>query len=659
MFGIRPAGRLVAAVSLLLMFPGADFTQSSPGAPPTSPPAPASAPENKAQENKAQENNAGISVMVRTSNGASVDTLALVTLYDGSGQSITSKATTDSLASFVPLSAGSYIIDIDAPGFAKARREAKITEGEGEQLLIVTLKPDTGSGITYSVTSTVTLPPKPQKEVSKGLEALRAGKFDEAVKHLQSAQHMDPKEAEIASLLGSVYEKKSDLATARKYWDQAIQLDPKHLASLLACGDLLLRQKDLPGARKYLEQAVQAGPNSWRAHALLAAALLQQNSYVDTVSHAQRAIELGKSEANSARLTLGQALAFQHKNEEAIAALQAYISGTPSKTMAEAAQNMIERLRDASSTAAAAAPLVDLSGGANKAGEGDDADAPLSAAAASWLPPDVDAAVPSVEPGVACDLDNVLKKASAVVQELPKVVDRYTATEVFHQENINTAGYAESVADMSFNYLASVRDIKSEKYGEALDVQEYRNGSTGTEMFPNHEGSVGLPSIVLIFHPLLISDFEMKCEGLSRAHGNFAWQINFRQRSDRQSRIRRYLVSGHVYPIALKGRAWIDANTFQIVRLETDLREPHPEIHLNAEHLIMEYGPVKFQKRKEELWLPVSADYYAVRRSKRFHRRHAFTNYILFSIDMDQKIGTSPKEKTSTSPPQENKSSKE
>jgi len=421
-----------------------------------------------------------------------------------------------------------------------------------------------------------------------------------------------------------------------------------------------LRQKDVAGARKYLEQAVEAGPNSWRAHSLLAAAMLQEHSYVEAVSHAERAIDIGKFEANSARLTLGQALAFQHKNEQAITALEAYLAGTPSKSMADAAQNMIARLRDANSASAAAAtPLVDLSSGntANKSGGGEETDAPLSATAMSWLPPDIDATVPPVEPGVTCAVDDVLKKASAVVEGLPRIVDRYAATEVFHQENINGSGYAESVADMSFNYLASVRDIKSEKYGEALDVQEYRNGSTGTEMFPNHEGSVGLPSIVLIFHPLLISDFEMKCEGLSRAHGDFAWQVNFRQRADKESRIRRYRVTGHVYPIALKGRAWIDANTFQIVRLETDLREPHPEIRLNAEHLVMEYGPVKFQKRNEELWLPASADYYAVRRGKRFHRRHAFTNYILFSVDMDQKIGLPPKEKTDTSPPDDKKSS--
>src|SRR5882762_5845867 len=650
MYGFRPSVHLIAHLCMLqFLFPACGLAQSAASGPSSPPPKPA----------KEQEDKPGLSVMVRTSNGTAVDTLAVVTLYDSSGQAITSKTTSDSRASFVPLSNGAYIVDVDAPGYAKSRLEAKITTEDGEQLLIVTLKPDTGSSVTYAVSSKVVLPPKPQKEVTKGLEALRAGKFDEAVKHLGAAQYMAPKEAEIPSLLGMVYEKKSDIAAARRYWDQAIQLDPKHLASLLAYGDSLLRQKDVAGACKYLDKAVEAGPNSWRAHSLLAAALLQQNSYVETVSHAERAIDIGKSEANSARLTLGQALALQHQNQQAISVLEAYIAGRPSQAMADAAQNLIARLKNSNNSSAnAGTPLVDFAGANSTNGQiaGDIADIPLTAAALHWLPSDVDAAVPPVEPGITCSLDDVLKKTSARVQELPEVVDRYTATELLHHEDVNNAGYAERVTDLTFNYLASVRDIKN-KYGEARDVQEYRNGSTGTEMFPDHHGSVGLPSIVLIFHPLLIADFEMKCEGLSRAHGSFAWQIYFRQREDKESRIRRYRVSGHVYPVALKGRAWIDANTFQILRLETDLREVHPELKLDAEHLVMEYGPIAFKSRNEQLWLPTSAEYYAIRRGKRFHQRHKFTNYILFSVDDRQKIGEPTKEKTATGTTQDKKSS--
>jgi len=162
---------------------------------------------------------------------------------------------------------------------------------------------------------------------------------------------------------------------------------------------------------------------------------------------------------------------------------------------------------------------------------------------------------------------------------------------------------------------------------------------------------------VLIFHPWLVSDFDLTCEGLSRSRTGFAWQIYFSQKKDKASRIRQYRMGGHVYRVALKGRAWIDANTFQVLRLETDLRGSLPDLRLTAEHLVMEYGPVHFKSRKEVLWLPASADYYAIFRGHRFHRRHTFTDYILFSIDDRQKIGQPLKDKTAAATPDDKKAS--
>jgi len=102
---------------------------------------------------------------------------------------------------------------------------------------------------------------------------------------------------------------------------------------------------------------------------------------------------------------------------------------------------------------------------------------------------------------------------------------------------------------------------------------------------------------------------------------------------------------------------WIDANNFQVVRLETDLREPYPEVRLLAEHLVLEYGPVQFKTRNEQLWLPSSADYYRISSNRRIHRRHSFTDYVLFSVEDRQQIGEPPKDKTTPGLPPESNSS--
>ena len=111
---------------------------------------------------------------------------------------------------------------------------------------------------------------------------------------------------------------------------------------------------------------------------------------------------------------------------------------------------------------------------------------------------------------------------------------------------------------------------------------------------------------MLIFHPYYTPNFKMTCEGLARSKAGPAWQVYFRQRPDKPNTIRSYKIGiqGPTYRAALKGRAWISADTFQIVRLETGLIDPLPAIRLVADHAAIEYGPVHFQSRNLDMWLP-------------------------------------------------------
>jgi hypothetical protein len=90
--------------------------------------------------------------------------------------------------------------------------------------------------------------------------------------------------------------------------------------------------------------------------------------------------------------------------------------------------------------------------------------------------------------------------------------------------------------------------------------------------------------------------------------------------------------------VGLKGRAWVDAETSQIVAMESDIMKPIPEIKLFRDHQLVEYGPVSFRNNTTQLWLPKSADWYCSISGKRFYRRHAFSEFLLFSVDDKQKI---------------------
>ena len=254
----------------------------------------------------------------------------------------------------------------------------------------------------------------------------------------------------------------------------------------------------------------------------------------------------------------------------------------------------------------------------------------------TWLPPDVDEEVQVVEAATACPLDEVVQKAEKRVLEFVQDVDRFTATESLTHESINKHGIASAPKKREFNYVVSIQEVRQGHLG----VTEYRNSGGAQTQFPSGIVTNGLPELVLILHPYYAPNFEMTCEGLARLDGRLAWQVHFRQRPDKPNELKTYQfgINGPSYPVGLKGRAWISADSYQIVRMETDLVAPMPEIQLLAEHTAIEYGPVKFRESTVNLWLPKSAEVYLAWRGRQIHRIHSFDKYMLFTVDDKQRI---------------------
>jgi hypothetical protein len=230
-----------------------------------------------------------------------------------------------------------------------------------------------------------------------------------------------------------------------------------------------------------------------------------------------------------------------------------------------------------------------------------------------------------------------MEQSGRRVQEFIESVDRFTATEAIIHESVNKWGLTSRPKQLDFDYLVSIKEIRS----GMLSVEEYRNSHHPTADFPDGVATTGLPALILIFHPYYAQNFTMTCEGLGHSKGQSAWQIYFRQRPDKPAVIRSYQVAGRngpVYHVPLKGRAWIAADTFQVIRLETDILNPLPEIRLAADHAAIEYAPIEFRSRGLALWLPQTAEVFYDWRGRRSHRRHNFVNYLLFSIEDKQRI---------------------
>ncbi|MGA2481888.1 MAG: tetratricopeptide repeat protein [Candidatus Acidiferrales bacterium] len=265
---------------------------------------------------------------------------------------------------------------------------------------------------------------------------------------------------------------------------------------------------------------------------------------------------------------------------------------------------------------------------------------PLSSRS-SIIPRGVDDFVPEVAPDRPCSLFGVLQGAGQRAEQLVNSLQRFTAAERVEHFKVNSAGKPDPAPDVrSFEYIALVnQDSKG-----GFNLEEYRNGNVvGPQQFPAGIATETLPGHALIFHPSLASDFNFACEGLGQWKGRPAWLVHFEQRQDQPNSFRSYVIGGISYPVLLKGRAWIDADTFQVVRLESDLVKPVGKIHLTRDHVSIEYGTVQFHTGNQQLWLPQTAELYVELQGGRFYRRHTFSDFRIFMTGAAQEL-RGPKE---------------
>jgi hypothetical protein len=255
-----------------------------------------------------------------------------------------------------------------------------------------------------------------------------------------------------------------------------------------------------------------------------------------------------------------------------------------------------------------------------------------------WFPPDIDRVIPPVAPGVACSLTDVLSKAGKRIQELVGNVDKFTATEFVEHQSVDRSGQLRRAEIRNFSYMVSIAQTPNGN----LNVEEYREGGSQADQFPEHIATVGTPTVVLIFHPKHVQNSRMTCEGLGWWNGRPAWQIRFEEHIHNPSPISVVVMGGGAFAVRLKGRAWILADSYQVAHLETDLADAIPEISLRLQHQDIEYRPVHF-KEGSEIWLPSTSDLYLDFHGHRFYRRHRFSDFQLFSVKVAQEVGD-PKE---------------
>jgi len=572
--------------------------------------------------------------------GSRIDRQALLKLVDRTTQKAIWETTDDTARGvFTNVPYGAYDVEVSAVGYISARREVQASNTIIQLQVDVVLRHDPAAVNLDVGTSMVS--PQARKETKRAVLALKSGNLKEAEKHLANAYKSAPADPNLNFLLGYLFFEKKDYARAITYLSASTSANPRNAQALTLLGRASLERSDYPVARSALEQAILADPDNWLPHNLLADAYLHEKNYPRAREEAQVSISKGKNVAISSQLILGEALLNLGQSVEGLQALKQFVQGAPQNPMAAQVRKVVSEVEErglepkptgatteADARVAVPDPLLAIP--------------PPKFSVKPWQPPGVDEVKLAVAPNVSCPRDTVIEETGKRAQGLVDDVARFAAIEDLFHQSLDEYGNPLRTETRKFNYVASI----SEPEPGYLAVDEYRADKTSLSDYPDHIASTGFVVLALVFHPHMRDSFEMRCEGLGDWQGMATWLVHFQQRDDRPNRMHGYKVGNEIHPVKLRGRAWITADKFQIVRVEAELTSPMPEIQLMSEHQIVEYGPVPFEKKNTTLWLPKSAEIYFDFRKHRYYRRHSFDHYMLYSVDTDEKR-KEPKAKTS------------
>jgi tetratricopeptide (TPR) repeat protein len=522
----------------------------------------------------------------------------------------------------------------------------------------ITLKRESGAAGTAVSTTTATAPKSAMKSFEKARSEWLDNKLDRAQRDLQKAVEIYPQFAEAWYQLGKIQEKVKSPA-AWESFSKAVAADPKFAPPYEQMAPISAQAEKWAEVIDETKRALELNPRGtldlWYYNALgnyhlksldTAETSANKSLAMDPL-HVQPDTEqllavilVAKNDLPSALQHLRNCLTYFPPGpncelvKRQIAQIEPAIAGSQNdkgRTGTIENKKQLETLSTLNvppPSEPANSDLVEKSSSNAKA-------AP-AARNSRWLPPGVDELAPPAESGSGCDLDDVLQKAGKKIQEFVENVERFTATESLYQETLSKSGEVSEKENRQFEYTAAIQEMRP----GMLTVDEYLRSGPTHAYSPGGLSTKGLPALLLIFHPYDTQAFSMKCEGLVYRKGQPTWQIYFRQRADKPNTTRSYSFgpSRRSYLVALKGRAWFAADSYQIVSLQTDLIAPMPDIQLTVDRADIEYGPVHFSSKGVDMWVPQTAELYSDLKGKKVYQRMNFGNYLLFSVDDKYKI---------------------
>lgn len=240
------------------------------------------------------------------------------------------------------------------------------------------------------------------------------------------------------------------------------------------------------------------------------------------------------------------------------------------------------------------------------------------------------------------DLPVILKKVGDSVATLFQNLPNITCAEkvVSHARSFQSHSTGEEGSTYWFRYqvLVHMRD------GTPF-LEEYRTETNGNVVdyarFPHAPMHASRPiATVLNFHPHIQAACRFRYFGRQDIEGRQCEVVGFAQTPDGDPTVSVLRLRNKTAGLLLQGLAWIDATSHQMLRIQTDLLAPRPDVGLEVLTTEIDFRDIQLAETPATFRLPSRVTIDLWTGGQHFRNIHEYSDFKLFRVE--SRIGGTP-----------------
>ncbi len=234
-------------------------------------------------------------------------------------------------------------------------------------------------------------------------------------------------------------------------------------------------------------------------------------------------------------------------------------------------------------------------------------------------------------------LPMILERTGHSVDDFIHNIGDLIANEDVTQEKLTANGEIKAKERVQDDYLILHHGYEWGANAEyRMDKNGKRLGAIGLEK--GYLVTAGYALSCISFSTVTQSQSNFRYLGDQKVGMRDAFVLAFAQRPD-EATFKTVMrgTGGNDVDLLTQGILWIDKNSFQILRMRSDLLAPNKELRLDQATTDVKFGPVQLQNTPTALWLPDDVDVFIEIANEKYRNLHHYSNYRRYQVAV--KIG--------------------